>query len=200
MPTPEKTSRTAIVAAGREIIERGGPEGHGGLDGLTMQAVAERVGVRAPSLYKRVRDRRELLALVVAATLDDLTDRLEATAAEADPARRLVAQADALRGFAHEHPVGFGLVFSAHGAPRPDAAAVVRSVAPLLDAVAALTGPEHALEGARLVTAWANGFLTMELGGMFGLGGDVDRAWRWGLARMVAALRTPGADADFSTE
>jgi AcrR family transcriptional regulator len=165
-----------------------------------MQAVAERVGVRAPSLYKRVRDRRELLQLVVAATLDDLTDRLESTVGEPDPARRLVAQAHALRAFAHEHPVGFGLVFSAQGAPRPDADAVVRSAAPLLEAVGALTGPEHALEGARLVTAWANGFLTMELGGMFGLGGDVDRAWEWGLERMVAALRTSRDDVEFSTE
>jgi hypothetical protein len=86
-------------------------------------------------------------------------------------------------------------VFSAHGAPRPDAEAVVRSVTPLLDAVAALTGPDHALDGARLMTAWANGFITMELGGLFGLGGDVDRAWRWGLERMVAALRDGAAPA-----
>ncbi|MFP3467381.1 TetR/AcrR family transcriptional regulator [Leifsonia sp. SIMBA_070] len=182
MPTPEKTSRTAIVAAGRVLIESGG------LDGLTMQAVAERVGVRAPSLYKRVRDRRELLALVVSATLEDLTGRLEDTGDEADPTRRLIAQADALRGFAHEHPVGFGLVFASHGSPRPEQDAVVRSATPLLEAVAALTGPEDALEGARLVTAWANGFITMELGGLFGLGGDVDRAWRWGLDRIVASL------------
>jgi AcrR family transcriptional regulator len=197
MPTPEKTSRAAIVAAGREIIEgrEGSGRGHGRLEELTMQAVAERVGVRAPSLYKRVRDRRELVRLVVAATLDDLTERLEGTAAEPDPARRIVAQADALREFAREHPVGFGLVFSAHGAPRPDAEAVVRSVTPLLDAVAALTGPDHALDGARLMTAWANGFITMELGGLFGLGGDVDRAWRWGLERMVAALRDGAAPA-----
>lgn len=182
MPTPDKTSRAAIVAAGRDLIE------HTGLDGLTMQAVAQRVGVRAPSLYKRVRDRRELLALVVAATLDDLTDRLAATGGEPDPARRLMAQADALRRFAHEHPVGFGLVFAAHGTPRPEPAAVVRSATPLMDAVTALTGPDHALEGARLVTSWANGFITMELGGMFGLGGDVERAWRWGLDRIVASL------------
>lgn len=186
MPTPEKTTLAAIVAAARELVERGG------LDGLTMQAVAERVGVRAPSLYKRVRDRRELLSLAVAATLDDLAERLEATGAEADAASRVIAQADALRAFAHRHPVGFSLVFGAHAAPRPEPAAVTRSVTPLLDAVSALAGPEHALEGARLLTAWANGFLTMELAGQFGLGGDVDRAWRWGLERMVVALRSSG--------
>ena len=182
MPTPDKTSLPAIVAAGRDLLERGG------LAGLTMQAVAERVGVRAPSLYKRVRDRDELLALVVADTLDDLTARLQDTGDETDPARRVAAQADALRAFAHEHPVGFGLVFASHGTPRPRPEAVARSVTPLLDAVTALTGPEHALDAARLLTAWANGFITMELGGLFGLGGDVDQAWRWGLDRIVHSL------------
>ncbi len=182
MPAPEKTTRDAIVAAGRDLVEEGG------LDGLTMQAVAERVGVRAPSLYKRVRDRRELLELVLAATLDDLARRLEATATESDPRRRIVAQADALRAFAHEQPVGFSLVFGAHGAPQPEPTIATRTVSPLLDAVAEITGPEHALDGARLVTAWANGFLTMELGGSLRMGGDVGAAWRWGLERMVAAL------------
>jgi AcrR family transcriptional regulator len=186
MPAPEKTTREAIVAAGRELVEQGG------LEGLTMQAVADRVGVRAPSLYKRVRNRGELLELVVGATVEDLAARLEATAVEPDPRRRIVAQADQLRRFAHDRPVGFALVFGAHGAPRPQPSTATRSVSPLLDAVAELTGPEHALDGARLVTAWANGFITMELGDALRMGGDVDAAWRWGLDRIVTALGTAG--------
>ncbi|MCS5717706.1 WHG domain-containing protein [Herbiconiux sp. CPCC 205763] len=182
MPAHEKTTRDAIVAAGRELLETLG------IDGLTMQAVAERVGVRAPSLYKRVRDRRELLALIVAASLDDLTGRLEATRTEADPRRRLIAQADALRRFAHARPVGYGLLFGAHGAPQPEPSMIGASVAPLLDAVSELVGPDHALDGARLVTAWATGFLAMELADRLRLGGDVDVAWQWGLQRIVDAL------------
>ena len=181
MPTPEKTSREAIVTAGRELIERDGVEG------LTMQSVAERVGVRAPSLYKRVRDRQELLALVVAASVEDLTARLVAQDHE-DPRRRLIAIAGALRSFAHEWPVGYTLVFGAHGAPRPEPAAARANVRPLLDAVSAVTAPDHALDGARLLTAWATGFLTMELGDRLRMGGDIDAAWNWGLERIVAAL------------
>ena len=72
----------------------------------------------------------------------------------------------------------------------PETAA--RAVAPVLDAVAELVGPEHALDGARLVTAWANGFLSMELGGAFQLGPGVDEAWEWGLRRIIAALEDRG--------
>ncbi|HTL40433.1 MAG TPA: WHG domain-containing protein [Pseudolysinimonas sp.] len=186
MPTPARTDRAAIVEAGRLIVESSG------LEGLTMQAVAERVGVRAPSLYKHVRDRRELIALVVGATLDDLAGRLVATTSEPDPRARLVLQATELRRFAHQHPAGFSLVFALHDAPRPEPETAARAVSPVLDAVAELVGAEHALDGARLVTAWANGFLSMELGGAFRLGPGVDEAWEWGLHRIIAALSDRG--------
>ena len=73
MPTPDRTSLQDIVEAGRDLVETGGAAK------LTMQAVAERVGVRAPSLYKRVRDRDALLVLVAQATVDDLAQRLAAS-------------------------------------------------------------------------------------------------------------------------
>ena len=119
-----------------------------------MTAVAERVGVQPPSLYKRVRDRRELMSLVVAASIDDLSARMEAQR-QSDPRERLIALAGVIRSFAHERPVGYALVFGTHSAPGPDAGAMQRSVTPLLDAVAEITGKEHALDGARLLTAWA---------------------------------------------
>ncbi len=181
MPAHEKTTRDAIVSAGRELVERVGA------DGLTMQAVATLVGVRAPSLYKRVRDRRELVDLVVDAILDDLGTQLSKADDEPDPRRRVVLQANALRAFAHGQPLGFALMFTGHGAAgtadRPGPA-----VAPVLAAVTEIVGPEHALDGARLITAWANGFITMELGDALRMGGDIDAAWDWGLSRIVAAL------------
>jgi AcrR family transcriptional regulator len=172
MPTPERTSTAAIVAAGREILEATGPAG------LTMQAVAERVGVRAPSLYKRVRDRDALHAAVATASIDALTARLEAAGDD------LTDLAHTYRSFAQDHPEGFRIMFTA-ASPHD---ALERSAAPLIRAASALVGDDDALDAARLFTAWATGFLQMELAGAFRLGGDVDRAFDYGLQRLIAGL------------
>ena len=56
-PAAARTSVPDILSAARELIESGG------LEAVTMAAVAERVGVKAPSLYKRFADRTGLIAL-----------------------------------------------------------------------------------------------------------------------------------------
>ena len=178
MPAPERTTTAAIVDAGREVLESAGPAG------LTMQAVAARVGVRAPSLYKRVRDREALVSAVAEAAADDLTARLDAVGDD------LPALAEAYRDFAHAHPEAFRLLFTA---ATPEGA-LHRSSAPVLRACEALVGEADALAAARLFTAWATGFLHMELSGAFRLGGDVGAAFRYGLRSIVAGL-TAGAGA-----
>lgn len=183
MPAPAKTGREQIIAAGRELLEEGG------VDAVTMQAVADRVGVRAPSLYRHVRDRGTLLEVVAAATVAELAERAEAVRDDRDPRVSIASSMGELRRFAQERPQGYALAFGvAPGAPRPSLGEIQRSVQPLLDAMTALLGPGPALEAARLVTAWAHGFIMMEHAGAFRMGGDLDVAWAWGLERLVAAL------------
>ncbi len=185
MPARERTTPEAIIAAGRALVEEGGAAA------LTMQAVAVRVGVRAPSLYKRVRDRDALVRHVVEATVAELTDRLERAGARAahDPRRALELMAREVRALAHESPGCFGLLVSPlPPTQRPAQQLIDRSGAPLLEAAARLVGSAHALEAARTLTAWANGFLSMEIAGAFRLGGDVDAAYDWGLGTLLDAL------------
>lgn len=174
MPSPTRTTNAKVIAAAQDVLEAAGPAG------LTMQEVAARVGVRAPSLYKRFADREAVLAAVVAATVEELGRRLEA-------APDLTALATTYRAFAHERPEAFRLVFT----PYAEEEALRRSAAPVLRAAAQLVGEEDALAAARLFTAWATGFLHMELAGAFRLGGDVDEAFRYGLEHLLAGLVAP---------
>ncbi|MEU1370463.1 WHG domain-containing protein [Streptomyces sp. NPDC005803] len=172
MPTPEKTTLSKIVTAGRELLEAGGERG------LTMQSVAERVGVRAPSLYKHVSNRAALLTAVAEATVDDLTLQLESTDGS------LGAMAHCYRRFARTLPEGFRVMHSTHAPPHT----LARAAEPVLRACGRLVGEDEALDAARLWTAWATGFIEMELNGAFRLGGDVDRAFAYGLDGIQRAL------------
>ena len=176
MPTPERTSLGAIVEAARETLESDG------LSGLTMQAVAKRVGVRAPSLYKRLEGREELIRLVAEATFTDLAARLDV---ETD----LIQLATSFRRFGHDQPAAFLLVMTpGPGVPtaRPE---FVRAASDAVRRSAGvLAGDEHALDAARTLTSWAVGFISMELNGGFNLGGDIEGAWEFGLERIVFSI------------
>jgi len=175
MPTPDRTSLEAIVSAGRDILEASGP------GGLTMNAVAERVGVKAPSLYKRVRDKDALFRLVADATISDLTTSLHG------PTLRDLAVA--MRSFAQTRPQGFRAIFTTGASPE----AIAAASEPVLRACRNLVGEERALDAARTVTSWAYGFITMEMSGAFQLGGDIDSAFETGIDLLTRALSEPDA-------
>lgn len=187
MPTPARTSLQEIVSAGRGIVESGGVEG------LTMQGVAKAVGVRAPSLYKHVDGRGELIRLIIEAVVAELGGALEAAVGGEDPVGDLAKLARAFREFAHSHPESYRMIFAPMPEEwRPSPEKLFTSVDAVLRTTSALAGPERALEGARLVTAWAHGFLTMELAGAFRLEGDIDQAFTFGVERLARALPEGG--------
>jgi len=176
MPTPDRTSLDAIVTAASDLLEKEG------LAGLTMNAVADRVGVRAPSLYKRVQGRDKLVQLVAEATLTEVAIRLDA-------ATDAIELANIFRAFGRERPAAFQLVMTpGAGTPSADVEFGRRATTAILRVSTELAGDEHALEAARMFTAWAAGFISMELNGNFKLGGDIESAWQFGVTHMVAAM------------
>jgi AcrR family transcriptional regulator len=186
MPAHAQTSTAAIVAAGRHLLEE-----HG-VDALTMHDVAVAVGVRAPSLYKRVSGRSDLLRLILEDVTDELVAALDAAAGSGDPVADLRAMTAAYRGFAHANPAAY-MLLNALPAPPGAAERSARSSVTLLRTVAELAGSQHALLAARTLVAWANGFIMMELAGSFRLGGDLEQAWTFGLDRVLAAIRHPSS-------
>ena len=158
MPTPARTSVDQIVAAGRSILDADG------LDGLTMQRVAVAVGVRAPSLYKRVQGRGDLVRLIANAVAGELAVVLEAAAANGDPRRDLRAIADAFRAWALAHPERYHLLFDRlPEGERVDPEMNARSSAVLLRTAAELARgrsmpwrpPEPSWRGPTASSAWS---------------------------------------------
>lgn len=183
LPTPARTSTDQIVAVARTMLETRG------LDALTMQAVAHAVGVRGPSLYKRVRDRAELIRLISNDALRELGARLDCLVRGSTPREDLHAMACEYRAFAHTYPRTYGLLF----APVPedwqgDLELTQYASALLLRSVAEIAGERDTLPAARTVVAWLHGFVSMELAGAFRLGGDVSVAFDYGLERIIAAI------------
>jgi AcrR family transcriptional regulator len=91
-------TRERLVGAALELI------GEEGLEGLSMRALADRLEVKAASLYWHVRDRRELLELLAESILDTVAParsrsdwRPAVVAAAAALGERVAAQKDADR-------------------------------------------------------------------------------------------------------
>jgi AcrR family transcriptional regulator len=182
-PARARTSTEAVVAAARALLETGG------LDAVTMKAVAERVGVRAPSLYKRFEGRLALIRALAEDITEELRAALAPAIAEEDPAQAVRLVAARFREFAQTSPAAYRLLFTndvaAVGPPGPLTA---DSAAGLLGLTERLVGREQALEAARLITAFAHGFVSMEIAGAFRLGGNVDDAFNYSVEAIIAGL------------
>jgi AcrR family transcriptional regulator len=185
-PAAARTSREEIVAAARDLLETGG------IDAVTMQAVAGRVGIRGPSLYKRFASRAALLAAIAEDAFANQARVFARAIRGDDPATDLRRVAVAYRRWAHRHPGTYGLLFAPLGDDaRPPAEAGGRAAAPVIDVAARIVGRERALDAARLLTAFVHGFVSMELAGAFRLGGDVDAAFDYGVDAVLRSLE-PG--------
>ena len=164
------TRREEIVAAALTLLEEDGPEA------VTMRAVAARVGIKAPSLYKHVPDKDDLETLLIAEGFRQSGAAFSAVVDSPDP---LAAIARAYRAWAADHPHLYRLM--THKPLQRDklpAGLEAAAAQPLLDAV----GGERDL--ARAAWALAHGLTSLELAGRFPPEADVDAAWQVGVAAL----------------
>ncbi|MBB5077416.1 TetR/AcrR family transcriptional regulator [Nonomuraea endophytica] len=154
-----------IVTAARELIE------DGGADALTMRALANRLGIRAPSLYKHFPDKAAVEAQVIGVAMTELAEALEA----AGPG--LPALGVAYRRYALAHPHLYRLM-SSGPLPRDLLPPGVeeRAAMPLVRAVA------FDEAASRAAWAFAHGMVILELDGRFPPGADLGSAWEAGMA------------------
>jgi AcrR family transcriptional regulator len=164
-----------IVAEARVVLEEEGPAG------LTMRRLADRLGIRAPSLYKHVADKELLEIELITLGFEEFAATMAAAVAEA--AEPLPALAAKYRLYALAHPHLYRLM-TERPLPRDRLPTGLeeRAAAP----VVAAAGDEHR---ARALWAFAHGMVQLELAGRFPPAADLDAAWREGVAAFAA--RTP---------
>jgi AcrR family transcriptional regulator len=183
MPAKPKTSHTEIVAAALALINEAGA------DNLSMLAVAQRVGVRGPSLYKHFVDRAALLKAAEIQLFQELGTVLADASAggESEAAKRM---AFAYRAFAKRNPRAYALMFASVLAEREAAAVRQAAALPVLELFLRLFRNDFsaALSAARTMTAFCHGFVSMELADAFRLGGGIDHAFAEGIEAVLAGI------------
>ena len=164
-----------IVAAARELLE------DEGVDKLSMRSLGERLGMKAPSLYKHFASKQALEATLISIGFEE---QAEAFQAALDGSREpLAAMGAAYRAYAKRNPQLYRLMYD-----RPlnrsllVAGTEEAASAPSFEAVG---GDE---ELARAAWAFAHGMTIFELNDRFMAGSDLDTAWRRGIDALQAAV------------
>ncbi len=153
-----------------------------GLPALTLSRLAQRLGVRSPSLYGHVAGLEDLRRRIGERGTAELADRLAEAAAGRSGRDALAAIAAAYRAYAKDHPGAYAALQRANTGDRDGAVRLVGVVLAVLRGYQ-LTGDE-AIHAARSVRAALHGFVTLEMDAGFGIPLDLDESF----TRLIATL------------
>ena len=164
-----------ILDAARELLD------DEGLDALSMRNLADRLGIRASSLYKHFASKEALEAALISRGFEEQGALFDAALGSA--AEPIAAMAEAYRAYAHRHPHLYRLMYDrtlnrALLVPGSEESAV----APVVNAM----GGDRDL--ARAAWAFAHGMTILELNRRFPHDADLDAAWRRGIAALQASV------------
>jgi AcrR family transcriptional regulator len=155
MGRPPQINSSAVVAASLAVSDERG------LAGVTIRAVADRLGVTPMALYRHVRDKADLLDRVVEALLIELP----LPPADLPWEDRLRTLGQATRTIARRHPSVFPLLLQ-RPATTPSSRRVRDAIVASLEAAG--LDPDGARRAERLISTAILGFAASEAGGRFG--------------------------------
>lgn len=170
MPYPSQIDREMIVETARQLIEAEGVEN------LSLRVLADALGVKAPSLYRYVKNKTALLRAVNEVTTREMMAHLYAVADDALPVQdRLLAIAKAFREFVHHNPACYLLTSNTPpDVTRPSADEREQLVLPLQDLFAEIAEEMDAFPAIRGAYAFMHGWVILEVMQQFERGGDLD--------------------------
>lgn len=173
-----------VVAAAMDLADEVG------LDQLTLAALAARLGVRQPSLYKHIESLDALHRLISMRGKVELADVLGRVAIGRARDDALIAIAHAWRAWALEHPGRYRA--AERGAAPGDAEHEEVSHRTIEVLVAVMGGygldGDDAVDAIRAYRATLHGFVSLEADGGFAFPRDVDRSFDRLVGALVRAL------------
>jgi AcrR family transcriptional regulator len=175
-----------VIAAAEEVADAEG------LGGLTLAAVAQRVGVRSPSLYAHVEGLDGLHRLLALRAARELEQRLRRTARGREGEEALRSLAHAYRRFARRRP---GLYAAVQRAVQPGEddelyEALAAAVGPVIQALQqAGVPPGDLIHMARAFRSALHGFVDLERGSGFGMPESVAESFERLVELLLSGVR-----------
>jgi len=174
---------TVVEAAAKLVDEEG-------IEQLSLGRLAERLGVRTPSLYNHVAGLPGLKHDLALFCSRELLDRLLRATIGKSRTEAIFALANAYRAYARETPGRYAFTL-----PAPDPGdQVLQAVAQqLVDVVRAVLAPyrlseEEAIHAIRSLRSIVHGFISLEMAGGFRMPVDLDASFHWLINLYIAGL------------
>jgi AcrR family transcriptional regulator len=173
------------------VVAEAGDLADGGA--LSLAALAERLGVRVPSLYKHVGGLEDLHRRLALAGMRDLTEVLGAATVGRSGGDALRSLAAAWRAYARAHPGRYAAIQRAPDPADTELAAAGERLTRLVFAVLRGYGldEEGTVHATRAVRSALHGFVVLEAVGGFGLPTNVDASYERLLDLLDAGLASP---------
>lgn len=167
---------TSVTAAGAALADEIG------LDRLSMALLAERLGVRTPSLYKHVVSQADLVHRIAVLAMIEFADAIRDAIQGRAGRDALVAGAHAMRTFVIDHPGRY----AAGNAARPTGPddPLIPAVDRVLGSWAAMLHgyglpPDQEIHALRMLRSVLHGFSSLESAGGFQIDSSVDDSFAW---------------------
>jgi AcrR family transcriptional regulator len=183
LPTKKRLTRTDVVEAAVEILNADGS------NALSLNRLADELGIRTPSLYNHIDGLRGLQRELSVLNARQIADSLGEAAIGKSGLDLFMDVAQAFRPYVKKNPGLYTATLRASGTqetPDPNLTREEERALKIALAIVASLGlqSEDAIHAARAFRSMVHGFATLEVAGGFGLPQDCDESFR----RMVNAL------------
>ncbi|HEY9262978.1 MAG TPA: WHG domain-containing protein [Mycobacterium sp.] len=185
-PRSTRLSRDSIVNAALTFLDREG------WDALTINALANHLGTKGPSLYNHVHSLDDLRRTVRMRVVGDIIDMLNTVGQGRTPDDAVMVMAGAYRSYAHHHPGRYSAFTRMPlGGDDPEFTEATRAAAAPVIAVLSAYGLDTEAAFFAALEFWSamHGFVLLEMTGVMA-GIDTDGVFADMVMRLAAGMRS----------